>query len=516
MFTKSITVAVAMATLAVTAGPAAAQKSKDNVRIAFFQPVRVIDGIFDPRPEGGLLSRVVYDHLIGFDATTRKLVPLLAESWKQATPTTLELKLRRDVKFHDGSEFDADDVVYTIGMAIDPKVNFRFKGSRFGWIKSIEKVDKYTVRIHSKGVTSTGLARLTTQPPIYPSDYHKQFKVKSEFGKKPIGTGPFKVKTLNPAKGQVVLERNENYKHGGSTKPAAQVKTITVSVIPDKQTQVANILTGNVDMIYAVGNDLAKDLSNQPNFEIAVTPSVAFSYVQFDVRDRSKIGVFKDKRVREALLRAIDRKGLVQALQPKLVHNDPLQQAMCHPWHTACDSSVAPVSYDPAMAKRLLAEAGHANGFKVEITSWGPSVPIAEAIAGQWRKIGIQASVDALPIIGFIKKRAQGKIQANVTLWDNGVAQPDVDTTAGFFFLPGSRDMYGDKALADAVIAGRRELDIEKRKAIYRKAFDRVTTERYAMPVVPLPAIVIHDKNLEVQRNHKNPKGFEFNRLRWK
>lgn len=515
MIAKVLTLAVAAASIAVTAGPAAAQKSKDNVRIAFFQPVRVIDGIFDPRPEGGLLSRVVFDHLIGFDATTRKLVPLLAESWEQVAPTTLELKLRKDVKFHDGSEFDADDVVYTLGMAIDPKVNFRFKGSRFGWIKSVEKVDKYTVRIHSKGVTSTGLARLTTQPPMYPSDYHKTFKVKSEFGKKPIGTGPFKVKTLNPAKGLVVLERNENYKHGG-IKPAARVKTITVNVIPDKQTQVANILTGNVDMLYAVGNDLAGDLANQPNFKVAVSSSVAFSYVQFDVRDRSKIGVFKDKRVREALMRGIDRQGLLKALTPKDVHNDPLQQAMCHPWHTACDSSVAPPSYDPAMAKKLLAEAGHPNGFKVEITSWGPSVPIAEAVAGQWRKIGIQASVDALPIIGFIKKRAQGKIQANVTLWDNGVAQPDVDTTAGFFFLPGSRDMYGDKALAGAVIAGRREMNVEKRKMIYRGAFDRVTTERYAMPVVPIPAIVVHDKNLQILGGHKNPKGFEFNRLQWK
>ena len=115
-----------------------------------------------------------------------------------------------------------------------------------------------------------------------------------------------------------------------------------------------------------------------------------------------------------------------------------------------------------------------------------------------------------------INKRAKGKIQASVRLWNNGVAQPDVDTTAGFLFPPGPRNMNGDPELTKVVKAGRAEFNLEKRKALYRAAFDRVITERYAMPVVPLPAIVAHNKNLELQGGHKNPKGFEFNRLKWR
>lgn len=511
---KRISLLSAGAAVLLVATPAFAQKSKDSARIAFFQPMNAVDAIFDPRPESSLLARQTYDHLIGFDADTRKFKPLLAESWSRPNPTTIELKLRKDVKFHNGSQFDADDVVYTIGMAIDPKVNFRFKGSRFGWIKSVEKIDQFTVRIHSKGVVSTGIGRLATQPPIYPSDYHATFAKKSDFGRKPVGTGPYRVASVNKNRG-AVLVRNDNYALAGTTKPGGKIKQFVIKPVPDAQTQLANMMVSELDMIYAVKKDIAEQLVKNPNLRLSVQESVAFSYVMFDVRDRSKIGHFKDKRVREALLRAIDRKTLAKSLVPDYPGRDNLQQALCHPWHIACDSSASPVSYDPARAKKLLAEAGLKDGFKVEITTWGPSTPFAEAVAGQWRKVGVDATVDRLSILAFIKKRAQGKVQANVTLWDNGVAQPDIDTTAGFFFLPGSRNMSGDKALTKAVFDGRKELDIEKRKAIYRAAFDRVTNEYYAMPVVPLPAVVVHHKDIKLLGGHKNPKGFEFNRMEW-
>ena len=92
----------------------------------------------------------------------------------------------------------------------------------------------------------------------------------------------------------------------------------------------------------------------------------------------------------------------------------------------------------------MLAEAGVANGFDVDITTWGPSRQIAEAVSGQLRKVGIKAKVDHLKIGGFVKKRARGKVQMFVSLWDNGGAAPDVDVTAGFFFMKGSRNYMGD------------------------------------------------------------------------
>jgi peptide/nickel transport system substrate-binding protein len=242
---------------------------------------------------------------------------------------------------------------------------------------------------------------------------------------------------------------------------------------------------------------------------------VSYTYIQFDTRNRTGIGVFKDKRVREALLRAIDRPALIKAFLPPEQWNDPLQLGMCHVWHVGCSASVAGPTYDPAAAKKLLADAGYANGFDLTISTWGPSRRIAEAVAGEFRKVGVNAKVDASTIGVFVQKRADGKIQTQVSLWDNGVAQPDIESTMSFFFLPSSRDAIGDPILAKAVDEGRMELDPKKREAIYRAAFDRATSEYYMMPLVPLPAIVAHNKTLKLVPGNMSPEGFEMNYLAW-
>jgi len=116
-----------------------------------------------------------------------------------------------------------------------------------------------------------------------------------------------------------------------------------------------------------------------------------------------------------------------------------------------------------------------------------------------------------------VKKRARGQVQAFISLWDNGGAAPDIDSTAGFFFLPGSRNYNGDKGLAKLVLAGKAELDPKKREGIYKKLFDTATRERYAMPVVPLPAVVAHRKDVVVPKGGtKKPEGFMFNIVSWK
>jgi peptide/nickel transport system substrate-binding protein len=294
------------------------------------------------------------------------------------------------------------------------------------------------------------------------------------------------------------------------------VKRIVLSSIPDKQTQIAKLLSGGLDAVYEVEPDMIPSLRANPNLAVSVERTVSYTYVQFDTRDRTGIGVFKDKRVREAVLKAIDRPALLKAFLPQDHWNDAPQPGMCHEWHIGCSATVQPVKHDLAGAKALLAEAGYPNGFEVSIATWGPSRRIAEAVAGQLRKVGINAKVDASTIGVFVQKRADGKIQMQVSLWDNGVAQPDIESTMSFFYLPSSRDSIGDPLLAQAVEDGRKELDPKKREAIYRAAFDRVTTERYMMPLVPLPATVAHHKDLRLLPGHKSPEGIELNYLAWK
>ncbi len=166
------------------------------------------------------------------------------------------------------------------------------------------------------------------------------------------------------------------------------------------------MMTGQQDIMYQVPKDIADFLANNPDLAVTTRPSIQFIYFIPDAADRSGIGVFKDKRVREALMMAIDRKAIANALLPKEIADMPLQKSMCHEWHVGCAASLSPPEFNLAKAKKLLAEAGHPNGFKIALTTWGPSVQAAEAIAGQLRRIGVNASVDVQSVGGFVKKRA--------------------------------------------------------------------------------------------------------------
>ncbi len=500
---------------AALVGPAGAQKAKDTARIAIDQPIRVVDEIFNPNPESNLLDRAVMSHLVSFDVATKQYKPNLATEWKQVDDRTLELKLRQGVKFQDGSEFDADDAIYSFDFVSDPKTNYLFKDSRIAYFEKAEKVDKYTIRVRAKAPDATALARLTGFPPMLPSDVHSKLEDKESFGRKPIGTGPYRVTKLDSASG-VTLEKNPNYTWGGY-EPAGSIGKIEILPIPDAQTQIAKVMVDELDLIFHIEYDQAQDvIAKKPNYKLFAAPTISFTYIFFDAADRSGIHVFKDKRVREALEKAIDRQSMRKAMLPPEFAAQPPMETLCHPAHPGCTATSKNPSYDPAAAKKELADAGYPNGFDLELLTWGQGKPVAEAVAGDLRKIGVRASVNAGTVNVFQKLRGDGKSQTMITLWDNGGGQPDVDNTTQFLFADSSRNYAGDKELVAWTDEGQRTLDLKKREDIYRKLFDKVIAERYAMPLVELPAINVHNKDLVIDGHHTKPEGFMFNRLSWK
>ena len=505
---------LAAASLLALGGAAEAQKSKDTLRVAFDQQVRLIDAIHNPNPAANVLDRAVMSTLVAFDLESKSYKGQLAESWTRVDPKTLDVKLRRGVKFHDGSEMDADDVVYTFNYATDPNVNFLFKDTRFGWIDKVEKLDQYTIRIRSKQALATDLATLWGAPPILPAKIHSKLEDKSQFGRNPVGTGPYKVVSFDSAKG-TVLEKSPYYNWGGH-EPGAQIGRIEMTTIPEAQTRLAKVMVGELDLIFHVDYDQAKDVvAKNPNYKIFVAPTVSFTYIMFDAADRSGIKVMKDRRVREAMLHAIDRDAIRKAFLPPEISSKPALEAMCHPAHIACAWSEKPVRYDPARAKALLAEAGLANGFDLELLTWGQGRLVSEVVANDLRKVGVRATVNAAAVNVFQKLRGDGMAQTLVTLWDNAGGAPDIDNTAKFFYLPGSRNYNADAELQKLTDEGARELDLEKRQEIYKRLFDKVSRERYAMPLMELPAVMVLNKDLVVDTRHTKPEGFMFNRLSW-
>lgn len=506
--------ALLLAPLALS-GPAQAEKAKNTLRIAFDQPIRLIDGYLNPNPEGDLVNRAVFDTLVGYDVATKTYHGQIAESWKQIDDKTLELTLRRGEKFSDGTPVTIDDVLYSFQYAMDPSANFLFKDSRFGWIDKVEKVDDDTIRVVAKEPTAIMLSRLWAGPEIVPQHVHQKLADRATFGLHPVGSGPYEVESFDPATGNIVLVANPLY-DTANYEPAAKIGRIEITTIPDAQTQYAKVLVGDLDLIFNVDYDEAKNLvSSNPDYKIVTAPTISYSYILFDTADRTGIHVFKDIRVREALLRAIDVAGMRKAMLPPEFAAKPAMQAMCLPAHVGCAWTEAPVSYDPAKAKQLLAEAGLADGFDLTLSTWGPARPVAEAVAGDFRKIGVRASVSAMPINAFQTARGQGKLQTMVTQWDNGGGVPDIDTTAEFYFPPSTRNYIGDPEMATLTDAAARELDPKKREALYAQLFDRATAQRYMMPLVEFPAIMVLSKDLAVDSNHLKPEGFLFNRLSW-
>ena len=288
------------------------------------------------------------------------------------------------------------------------------------------------------------LARLWSAPEILPMHIHSKLDDKASFGLHPVGTGPYKLQSYEPASGNIVLVKNPDYNWGGY-EPSGKIGRIEVSTIPDAQTRMAKMMVGDLDLIFNVDYTQAKEMvAANPSDKIVLAPTVSFSYILFDTADRSGIHVFKDKRVREALLRAINIKGIRDALLPPEYAAKPPMQAMCHPEHVACTWSEAPVSYDPAKAKELLEGSGCRRRLRGADLDLGPG-------QGQRRSGRRRSPEDRHPRIGQCDddqrvpdgaRRRQDRLQ--VTQWDNGGGAPDVDTTAQFFYAPSTRNYIND------------------------------------------------------------------------
>lgn len=216
----------------------------------------VIRNIFD-----GLVTRTV----------DGKIVPEIAASWETPNPTVWEFKIRKGITFHDGSALNADDVVFTFERIIKEGAMEGKTSPRKGLlapVKSVEKVDDYTVRFNLEAPWPIFLQMLPHQQ-IIPKAYFQNVGV-DEFLKKPVGAGPFKF-VEGKLDERIVLERYDNY-YGGSPDLApvgpAQAKTVIFDIIPENATRLAALQSGEVQIIQNVPTDMVANLEKDSNIEV--------------------------------------------------------------------------------------------------------------------------------------------------------------------------------------------------------------------------------------------------------
>jgi peptide/nickel transport system substrate-binding protein len=244
--------------------------------------------------------------------------------------------------------------------------------------------------------------------------------------------------------------------------------------------------------------DMAREIARMPDARVTTTPSGTVLYVTLDAAGRSANKAMSDVRVRKAFIMAVNRPELAKTVIPG-GEKAAILDAICYPTNNACAPTTKPYPYDPAQAKRLLAEAGFANGFDLEFNVYAPIREIGEAIAGQVRVAGIRASTRPLPLSLFVRLRGAGELTAFYSLYPTS-AEPDANNILDFFFS-GDRDYWKDPLIHKAMKDGETEFDPEKRAEIYRAALDRINEQAYILPVAELPTVWAHSKDVRIDRN---------------
>jgi peptide/nickel transport system substrate-binding protein len=489
-----------VAVLAIGASPVAANKANDTLTVAVHDWWSTLDPYQFPLDEANVFYTVVYETLIGYDERAHQVVPRLAKAWRQIDDKTVEFDLRDDVKFHNGDKFDADDVVGTIKYLIDPAVPLRFK-SVYDWVDKVEKTGPYQVRITSKKAQAGELLNFAYRFYIYDTKVLAKLENKADYGRMgAIATGPYKVVSLDQQK--MVLVRNDDY-YDKTGPYSAHIKNIVVRPIPDPQTQIAEFMTGNIDLIRNPSADTARQLAQAPNTVVSPMHNGLLMYITLDAAGRSDNKVMKDERVRKAFMEAIDRKELAKTIIPGGEIAE-LLDGICIPSNIGCVSSTKPPDYNPEDAKKLLAEAGYKDGLDLEFDVHEPLSEIGQAIAGMVRKVGIRASMRPLPLTLYVRLRGDGKLTSFLGFYPTS-AQPDMDNLLDFFFS-GNRDYAGnDPVIRDAEEKGAVEFDPKKRDAIYEKAIDHINNHYLILPVADLPMVFVHNKEIAVKENRISP-----------
>jgi len=393
-----------------------------------------------------IMSRLVRPGMDG------KPSPDLAESWSaNATATEWTFKLRQGVKFHDGSAFDAKSVVYSLGRVKDPKIASP-AASTIKMVDKIEAVDSHTVKLT--------LSAPYADMPIQLMDYRLRMIPDGSgdtVAKKPIGTGPFKIVSFDAA-GTTVLEAFNDYYEG-----SPGVARMEIIGIPDAQARLQALLAGQIDMERGITQQQRPLLASNAKFKLQDIPTGNWRAIVF----RNDMAPFTDARVRKALRLAADRKEM-------------LDLVLGGGGVISCDNPVAPTDQyradweckqDIAGAKKLLADAGHPNGIAIDIhvstiePAW---TTIAEVYQQQAAKAGIKVNIVRVPSDGYWKDVWMKK-PAAMSRWNERPADQvlhEVYASGEKWNESGQKDEEFDQLLA----AARRELDFEKRKALYQKA----------------------------------------------
>jgi len=423
-----------------------------------------------------------------------KIVSEIAESWKNPSPTIWEFKIRRGITFHNGDPLTADDVKFTFDRiitenAIDGKTAMR-KGL-IDPLQKVEKIDDTNVRFHLSDPWPILLAMLPHQQ-IIPKKYLESVGTKG-FLAKPIGAGPFKF-VEGKLDERIVMERYDKY-YGGSPeiKPVGPppLKRVIFEVIPETATRIAALQAGKVHIIQTVPPHMVETLKRDPNVQVKTAIGTRVHMFEMNVNQPP----FNDVRVRRAMNHAVNWDIIVEKILGGFASRitGPLL-----PHGLYLNTNLKPYKYDPALAKKLLGEAGLSKGFPLVIDTIDTYKEVCEAAAQQFRAVGIEASVRIWDW-GVLRPLAlNGERKMVFQSWGNSTQHPyDLLNPKLISKDRGNYSQFANPELDDLLKKGGVETNPDKAKETYFKAQEIIYNEApWVFGYVPME-IEACSKNVE-------------------
>ena len=400
-----------------------------EIHIGLASAITSLDPHFHALTPNQNVAEHIFDTLIARDAD-QKLKPALAVSWRPVAPDAWEFKLRPGVKFHDGTDFSADDVKFSLQRpALVPNSPSPYTIYTRS-IAEVQVVDRLTIMVHTHGPNPILPGELSVIAIVSSQRARNATTADFNAGPAAIGTGPFKLISWNHN------DRIELARNGAYWGRAAAWDRVIFHILSNSAARTAALLAGTVQAIEQVPTADIGMLRARPDVEVVRSVSNRLIYLHVDTaRDKSpKVqGVegaplvgnpLKDARVRLAISKAINR----DALRDRVMEGMAVTTGQLMPaGFSGYDPSLMPERYDPAAARALLAQAGYPAGFRLVLSApsdrYVNDREVAMTIAQMLSRVGIATTVEALPSAVYFARAAQLQFSLMLLGWSADTAE---------------------------------------------------------------------------------------------
>jgi peptide/nickel transport system substrate-binding protein len=448
--------------LAVQAGaaPAPAAPAATTLTLALFADPVSLDPHRSNDGPSNMMWHQLYNTLVDRDEKG-EIVPSLAVRWQRVGDRSWRFFLRQGVKFHDGSEMTAEDVKFSLERLINPATRSP-AAFLLTVLDRVEVEGRYQVLLVLKNPFAPLLFHLMHKPTsIVPAALVRAGA--DEFARRPVGTGPFRFGSYVRGD-RVELVRNPDYWGG-----APRFERVIVRIVPDASTSIAELESGGVAGVFNVPAHEVARLQRNRNLNVLVVPSHRITALVLNTERPP----FNDRRVRLAASYAIDRRATLNSVEAGL--GIPAASPLS-PLVFGHNDTLTPYPRDPARARQLLAEAGHAGGLRTEMLVWNipASVKVAEVTQAQLREAGIDVALKVTEFGAALREQYAGNFTVSTMAWGTVTLDGDYSMYALFHSdsigPAGNWGRYRNAEVDRLIMTGRTNGNPAVRRQAYLKA----------------------------------------------